>query len=199
MKIILSENQYARLIESTEKKIIKLPSMEFFHGDTCSAWELIKKFLESKNDPYYTISGNLILTNCDITNVGKLVKVKNLSLIESSVESLNYLQQVTGYIYTYRSKIKQLPELEFVGGDFDAQNTPLEYLPKLTYVGGDCDLVDSEIKKLDNLKIVRGSLRLTNTKIKSLGVLGEVGKSLFANHTDIRTLGNLTEVGGNLS
>ena len=47
MKIVISENQYKRLIEAEEKpKILEFPSLEFFDNDPFEAWKIIQKIIE---------------------------------------------------------------------------------------------------------------------------------------------------------
>ena len=77
MKIVLSENQYKRLIESEEEqKVLRIPSLRFFNDD----WFLLQEFLERKGNPPYSIGGSLNLKN-------------------SPIESLGNLQSVDGYLY----------------------------------------------------------------------------------------------------
>ena len=127
MKIVISENQYKRLIEAEEKpKILEFPSLEFFDNDPFEAWKIIQKILQRKGNPPYSIGGNLNLGGTPIESLGNLLSVGgDLSLGGTAIESLGNLVSVGGELNLIQSKINSLGNLEFVGKYFFLQRTPL--------------------------------------------------------------------------
>ena len=125
MKIVLSENQYKRLIETKEEpKMLEFPSLEFFDKEQDIAWDIIQKILERKGNPPYSIDGDLYLG-------GK------------AIESLGNLVSVGGDLDLRRTPIESLGNLKFVGGYLDLQGTPLfkkytkKQIREIVNVGGD--------------------------------------------------------------
>ena len=97
MKIIITESQYNRILkEEEEQKILHIPSLKFFNDD----WDFLQKFLESKGNPPYTISGDLNLNDLPIKSLGNLISVGgHLNLFRTSIQSLGNLTSVGGYLY----------------------------------------------------------------------------------------------------
>jgi len=97
MKILVTESQYNRILkEEEEQKVFHIPSLKFFNDD----WNLLQKFLESKGNPPYTISGDLNLNDLPIKSLGNLISVGgNLNLFKTSIQSLGNLTSVGGYLY----------------------------------------------------------------------------------------------------
>ena len=90
MKIVITENQYKRLIEAEEEqKILKLPSMEFFNKD----WFLLQKFLEKKGNPPYSIGGDLDLRRTPIESLGNLISVGGVLNLYDTPISENYSEE----------------------------------------------------------------------------------------------------------
>ena len=143
MKIVISESQYKRLIESEEEqKVLRIPSLRFFNDD----WFKLQNFLEKKGDPPYSISGSLDLRDLPIKSLGNLKSVgRDLYLEETPIESLGNLTSV--------------------GGDLNLYDTPIESLGNLTSVGGYLSLANTPIKSLGNLQTVGGDLFLQYTSI----------------------------------
>ena len=123
MKIVISESQYKRLIETEEEqKILKILSMEIFNND----WFLLQKFLEKKGNPPYSIGGDLDLSDLPIKSLGNLKSVgRNLYLQETPIESLGNLTSVGGSLYLSITPIKSLGNLTSVGRDLALQNTSI--------------------------------------------------------------------------
>ena len=143
MKIVISENQYQRLIEAEkEPKILKIPSIASFNND----WFLLQKFLERKGNPPYTIGGDL-----------------NLS--DTPIESLGNLTSVGGNLVLRGTPIESLGNLTSVGGNLVLRGTPIKSLGNLTSVGGNLILFNTPIKSLGNLKSVGGFLELRKTPL----------------------------------
>ena len=105
MKIIITESQYNRILkEEEEQKILHIPSLKFFNDD----WDFLQKFLESKGNPPYTISGDLNLNDLPIKSLGNLISVGgNLNLFKTSIQSLGNLTSVGGYLYLSDSPLSK--------------------------------------------------------------------------------------------
>ena len=130
MKIVISESQYKRLIESEEEqKVLHIPSLKFFNDD----WFLLQEFLEKKGNPPYSISGGL-------------------NLRKTPIESLGNLQSVGGDLYLRGTPIKSLGNLQSVDGYLDLYRTPIESLGNLLSVGGVLDLEGTRLSKMYNEK-----------------------------------------------
>ena len=138
MKIIISESQHRRLFEE-EQKVLHIPDIKLFGG-----WDGLQRFLKSKGNPPYSISGNLRLRNTPIKSLGNLTYVGgNLFLEDTPIESLGNLQSVGGGLDLYDSSIESLGDLTFVGGDLYLNGTPIskkyskEEIRQMVNVGGD--------------------------------------------------------------
>ena len=146
MRIIITESQYNRILkEEEEQKVLHIPSLKFFKDD----WNLLQKFLKSKGNPPYSISGGL-------------------DLQDSSIESLGNLQSVGGKLDLYGTPIKSLGNLKSVGRDLFLEGTSIESLGNLTSVGGYMDLSHTDIQSLGNLKSVGGNLFLRGTPLSKI-------------------------------
>ena len=181
-----------------EQKVLSLPNVEYFGG-----WDGLQKYLAAKNNPPYSIEGELDLgenADSNVISLGNLVSVKgSLNLNGSEIESLGNLTHVGGDLDLSHTKLKSLGNLTHVGRNLDLSESKIESLGNLTRVDGDLDLNDTrKIKSLGNLTEVDGSLYLTNSKVKSLGNLTEVGGMVELFNSNVKNLGNLTSVGGSL-
>ena len=107
MKIVISESQYNRLIETEEEqKVLEIPNLRIFGKNREIAWNRLQKFLEKKGNPPYSIEGNLDLRDTPIESLGNLQSVgRNLDLEKTPIQSLG--------------------NLEFVGGDLYLRGTPV--------------------------------------------------------------------------
>ena len=105
MKIVISESQYKRLIESEEEqKVLQIPSLKFF-GDN---WYILQEYLKEVGDPPYSISGNLDLRRTPIKSLENLQSVGGyLDLTGTPIESLGNLQSVGGDLYLYETPISE--------------------------------------------------------------------------------------------
>ena len=121
MKIIITENQYNRILkEEKEQKVLRIPSLKFFNDD----WDLLQKFLESKGYPPYTIVGDLDLRGKTIKSLGNLTSVGgDLYLTNSSVTSLGKLSYVGNSLFLFDTPLskkyteKQIRKMVNVGGN----------------------------------------------------------------------------------
>jgi hypothetical protein len=163
MKIIITENQYKRLFEEKQEKILTIPGMHYFNND----WNLLMDVLNSKGNPKWKISGSLNLVN------------------NKDVVDLNNLISVGGYLSLYGAKIKSLGELKSVGGYLDLRGTNIESIGELKSVGEFLNLGRTNIKSLGELKSVGGFLYLGGANIESLGELKSVGADLYLSGTPL--------------
>jgi hypothetical protein len=145
MKIVISESQYKRLIETEEEQeVLHIPSLKFFNDD----WFILEKFLDHKGNPPYSIGGDLDLRKTPIESLGNLTSVGgNLNLYQTQIESLGNLQSVGGDLDLYQTQIESLGNLQSVGGFLDLQGTYIESLGNLQSVGGDLYLYETPISE----------------------------------------------------
>ena len=163
MKIVISESQYKRLIESEEEqKVLQIPSLKFFNDD----WFLLQEFLEKKGNPPYSLGGDLNLQGTPIESLGNLTSVRGyLNLEGTPIESLGNLTTVGKGFNLMRTPIESLGNLQSVGRYLDLRGTPIKSLGNLTSVGGFLDLQGTYIESLGNLQSVGGDLYLYETPI----------------------------------
>ena len=153
MKIVISESQYKRLIETEEEqKVLRIPSLKFFNDN----WFQLQEFLEKKGNPPYSIGGNLDLRKTPIESLGNLQSVGgDLDLRDTSIEFLENLTSVGGDLDLFKTPIKSLGNLTSVGGYLDLQVTYIESLGNLQSVGGDLYLYETPISKKYSEKEIR--------------------------------------------
>ena len=167
MKIVLSESQYKRLIETEqEQKVLEIPNLRIFGKNREVAWIRLQEFLEKRGNPPYSIGGDLDLLRTRIESLGNLTSVGvDLDLKYTPIESLGNLTSVGGYLDLRETQIKSLGNLQSVGVDLDLLRTPIESLGNLTSVGGNLDLEKTPIESLGNLKSVGNTLYLMRTPL----------------------------------
>jgi hypothetical protein len=102
MKIIITENQFEKLKNSEEPKVLHIPSFEIFDND----WGRMQRYLERKGNPLYSIGGDLDLEDTSIESLGNLTSVEgDFDLRNSSIKSLGNLTSVGGYLYLNNTPI----------------------------------------------------------------------------------------------
>jgi hypothetical protein len=122
MKIIITENQFEKLKNSEEPKVIHILSFEIFGND----WGRLQRYLERKGNPLYSIGGDLNLYKSPIKSLGNLTSVGGyLSLRNTPIESLGNLKSVEGNLDLENTSIKSLGNLTSVGGGLNLENTPI--------------------------------------------------------------------------
>jgi hypothetical protein len=122
MKIIITENQFEKLKNSEEPKVLHILSFEIFGND----WGRMQRYLERKGNPLYSIGGDLNLYKSPIKSLGNLTSVGGyLSLRNTPIESLGNLKSVEGNLDLENTSIKSLGNLTSVGGYLDLRNTPI--------------------------------------------------------------------------
>ena len=144
MKILISESQYKRLIETEEEqKVLEIPDLRIFGKNREIAWNRLQKFLEKKGNPPYSIEGNLDLRDTPIESLGNLQSVGgNLDLGRTPIESLGNLTSVGGYLDLRDTPIESLGNLQSVGKGLYLRKTPLskmytrEQIREMVNVGG---------------------------------------------------------------
>ena len=148
MKILVTESQYKRILrEEEEEKIIRIPSLDFFHEDPMDAWDILQKGLKAHGNPPYAIEGDLDWRNTSIDYLGNLISVGgDLDLGHTSIKSLGNLQSVGGSLVLFNTRIQSLGNLKSVGIDLNLKYTPLskkyteKQIRRMVDVGGDIRL-----------------------------------------------------------
>ena len=76
-KVIISESQYKRLIETEEEEqeVIEIPNLKIFGKRNGIAWIRLQELLEKRGNPPYSIGGDLYLYNTPIKSLGNLQSV----------------------------------------------------------------------------------------------------------------------------
>ena len=124
------------------QEILHIPSFSLFDND----WNLLQEYLNKKDNPPYSIGGNL-------------------DLYGSSVKSLGNLISVGGYLDLGYTNIESLGDLTSVGGSLDLRNTPIKTLGNLTSVGGSLDMGGSKVSSFGKLTSVGSFLSMIYTPI----------------------------------
>jgi len=153
MKIIITETQYNRILrEEEEQEVLHIPSLKVFGND----WYELQKFLESKGNPPYTITGNLDLYGTSIKTLGNLISVGgDLDLEKTPIVSLGNLTSVGGYLDLRLTPIKYLGNLHSVGGWLSLEKSSIKSLGNLTSVGDTLDLRDTPLSEKYTEKEIR--------------------------------------------
>lgn len=143
-KIIITESQYKKIMESEEDEVLHIPSLKYFNNN----WDLFLKFLESEGNPLYSLGDDLDLRKTSIKSLGNLTHVGgNLRLRNTPIESLGNLTYVGGNLNLINTPIKSLGNLQSVGGDLFLEDTPIESIGNLQSVGGNLDIFLTPISK----------------------------------------------------
>ena len=124
MKYLITHKQYQLLSEQSQA-VLELPNVQYFGG-----WDSLQKYLAAKNNPPYSLEGELDLADSNVTSLGNLVSVG-------------------GSLHLNGSKIESLGNLTSVGGDLVLSWTKLKSLGNLTRIGGTADLMDSKLNLLE--------------------------------------------------
>lgn len=112
--------------------------------------------------------GSLDLDSTPLTKLpDNLVKVGgSLYIQNSSIEDLNNLEYVGGYLRAYRAKLKTLPsKLTQIERSLDLIFCPIEDLNNLEYVGGNLLINGTNISELPEGLEIRGTLYCCNTPL----------------------------------
>jgi hypothetical protein len=133
MKYIITESQHKRLFEE-EQKVLHIHDVKVFGG-----WNNLKRYLELKGNPPYSIGGDLDLSF-------------------TSTRTLGNLQSVGGYLDLSNTDIQYLWKLKSVGGSLFLTNTSatgLAFFGDLKHVGGHLDLGHTPISQNYTEKEIR--------------------------------------------
>ena len=97
MKYLITERQSLLL----EEKVLRVPPLDFFGG-----WHQLQKFLKSRGNPTYIISGDLVLRETPIQSLGNLQSVGGDLVLKGTPIALKYTKdeiramvKVTNKIY----------------------------------------------------------------------------------------------------
>ena len=96
MKIIITENQFEKLKNSEEPKVLHILSFEIFGND----WGSLQRYLDRKGNPPYSIGVDLDLEDISIQSLGNLTSVEGyLNLRNTPIKSLgNLTKSISVYI-----------------------------------------------------------------------------------------------------
>jgi hypothetical protein len=98
MEIIITENQFEKLKNSEEPKVLNILSFEIFGND----WGRLQRYLERKGNPLYSVGGDLDLQNTPIKSLGNLTSVGGGLNLENTPMLRKYSEQ----------EIKQMVNIE---------------------------------------------------------------------------------------
>jgi hypothetical protein len=138
MKYIITESQHKRLFEE-EQKVLHIHDIKVFGG-----WNNLKRYLELKGNPPYSIGGDLDLSFTHTRTLGNL-------------------QSVGGELDLANTDIQYLWKLKSVGGPLILTNTPatgLAFFGDLKYVGGHLDLEYTPISQDYTEKEIRDVIKV---------------------------------------
>ena len=123
MKIIISEAQHKRLFEE-EQKVLHIHDVKVFGG-----WNNLKRYLELKGNPPYSIGVNLDLSFTSTRTLGNLQSVGGyLDLSNTDIQYLWKLKSVGGSLFLSDTSVTGLGffgDLEQIGGNLHLKNTPI--------------------------------------------------------------------------
>jgi len=186
MKYIITESQYKRLIES-EEEVFTIPSIRVFGGGE-DGWKNLQKFLQSKGNPPFSVSGN-VNVDFNFYTLGKLVSVGgDLDLRDNDIWGLGDLKSVGGDLIMWDTYVNSdtLGNLEYVGGNCDLFQCRVDNLGKLKHVGGTLSLSYSNVSSLGKLKYVGGDLEIFGSRIQKRYSIEEI-KSMVDIQGDVIT------------
>jgi hypothetical protein len=123
MKYIITEAQHKRLFEE-EQKVLHIHDVKVFGG-----WNNLKRYLELKGNPPYSIGGNLDLSFTSTRTLGNLQSVGgDLDLSNTDIQYLWKLKSVGGSLFLSDTSVTGLAffgDLKHVGGHLDLGHTPI--------------------------------------------------------------------------
>ena len=157
MKIVISESQYQRLVETEEEQeVLEIPSLKIFGKSKGVAWMRLQELLKKRGNPPYSIGGDLDLSELPIESLGNLTSVGgNLNLFGVQIKSLGNLVSVGGDVRINYTPIESLGSLESVGEDLHLARTPIESLGNLKFVGGDLYMRGTPLSKMYSKEEIR--------------------------------------------
>jgi hypothetical protein len=123
MKIIISEAQHKRLFEE-EQKVLHIHDVKVFGG-----WNNLKRYLELKGNPPYSIGGDLDLSFTSTRTLGNLQSVGgDLNLSNTDIQYLWKLKSVGGSLILKNTSVSSFGffgDLKHVGGYLSLEDTPI--------------------------------------------------------------------------
>jgi hypothetical protein len=123
MKYIITESQHKRLFEE-EQKVLHIHDVKVFGG-----WNNLKRYLELKGNPPYSIGGDLDLSFTSTRTLGNLQSVGGyLDLSNTDIQYLWKLKSVGGSLFLSDTSVTGLGffgDLEQIGGNLHLKNTPI--------------------------------------------------------------------------
>jgi hypothetical protein len=186
MKLIITEEQYRLIIESSGK-LMSLPVEMIDTPEKIG--RMIARYNEDKERRNFmgiNIIGNFHINNVD-PDLYDDISLRNL---------MKEVVSVRGDLILYGSSVSKLPKLRYVERDLVLEDTMTEELPSLVEVGGELNVNYTFLDEIPLLEKV-GRIDLSDTGIKSLPKLREA-KTINGNYSEIRFLPSLESVGGDV-
>ena len=138
MKYIITESQHKRLFEE-EQQVLHIHDIKVFGG-----WNNLKRYLELKGNPPYSIGGDLDLSFTSTRTLGNLQSVGgDLNLSNTDIQYLWKLKSVGGSLVLTNTSATGLAffgDLKHVGGHLDLGHTPISQ-----------DYTEKEIREVINV------------------------------------------------
>lgn len=172
--------------------LTKLTSLEYIGGDAPFAGSQIADLGRLK-----TVEGRLELDYTNLKSLGSLEYVgDSLNLSQTKVSDLGALKDVNGKL-TLNSNIESLADLENVSGDLIFNDASVSSLGNLKTIGGNVDFMNSKVEDLGALETIGGDANFEDTSITSLGKLKSIGGNANFTWSSIESTDNLKTIGGN--
>ena len=186
MKLIITEEQYRLIIESSGK-LMSIPV------ELIDSPEKIDRIMDRYNEDKErrNFMGINIIGNFHINNVDPDL-YDDISLRDLMKEVVS----VRGDLILYGSSVSKLPKLRYVERDLVLEDTMTEDLPSLVEVGGDLNVNYTFLDEIPLLEKV-GRINLSDTGIISLPKLRDA-KTINGNYSEIRFLPSLESVSGDV-
>ena len=157
MKYILTEEQFEKV-----KKTDLVINYDVFSND----WNVLQKFLQKRNNPPYTLIGNVLLNDTETKTLGSLVNIiGDLNIKNCPILTLGNLMYVSGVLNAKDSKLESLGNLIYVGDTINLGGTNIKSLGNLSHVGDDLYLKKTPLSRAETLK----TKALIRSKIMVLG------------------------------
>ena len=135
------------------------------------------------------------------------LKIVHGNVIEHNLIDLGDIEEVTGDLSTWSSRIQDLGRLRRIGGNgiFNQPSPGSSYtrsgivsLGQLESIGGHASFDYSSIQDLGELREIGGMAKFTESEITNLGMLEKIGGDVWFAFSKVSNLGSLREIGGNI-
>ena len=157
MKIVLSESQYQRLIETKEEgKIIKFPSLEFFDNNQLRAWHILQRILKTKETSFFMMELPVYRWP-QAKNIGLMVFSKVKVFIKEAGKIIVAISIILWFLSTHGAsdEFKNLEKKQIVLENLPSSETNSVELQKIetqkleqSYIGNFGRLIEPAIKPI---------------------------------------------------